>query len=264
MGRSSRNADVALKLDMLKAYDRVSWIFLTSVLRRFGFGEQWIDRIWRLLSNVWFSVLVNGSSVGFFKSTRELRQGDPLSPWLFIVGAEVLSRSLNKLIEYQEFKCFSVPRGCSRITHLSYADGVLVFSSASSSSLRCVMQTIRSYEAISGFLSNGGRLILIKHVLSAVSIHLLAASCPPKGVLALAERAMANFLWGEREGGLRHHWIKWLDLCADSSQEGLVFGRYWRSSQRSRSNYGGASGQVTAYGRHSCGPSTAGLVIHAW
>nr|XP_027123281.1 uncharacterized protein LOC113740010 [Coffea arabica] len=148
MERSSRNADVALKLDMSKAYDCVSWIFFTSILRRFGFGEQWIDRIWRLLSNVWFSVLVNGSSVGFFKSTRELHQGDPLSPGLFIVGTEVLSRSLNKLIEHWEFQCFSVPPRCPRITHLSYADDVLVFSSASSSSLRCVMQTIRNYENI--------------------------------------------------------------------------------------------------------------------
>ena len=107
---------------MSKAYDRVSWIFLTMVLRRFGFREQWIDRIWRLVSNVWFSVLINGASVGFFKSTRGLRQGDPLSPGLFIIGAEVLSRSLNKLVEHREFKCFSVPRGCPKITHLSEAD----------------------------------------------------------------------------------------------------------------------------------------------
>ncbi|XP_027171858.1 uncharacterized protein LOC113771481 [Coffea eugenioides] len=196
------------------------------------------------------------------------------------------------LVEHREFKCFSVPRGCPKITHLSYADDVLVFSGASSSSLRCVMQIIENYGAVSGqeinvqkcgfmvhaklpshcvarvrrvtgfglksfpvrylgcplfvgrrkclyfmelvqsviskvsswrssFLSHGGRIVLIKHVLSAIPTHLLAASCPPKGVLALVERAMANFLWGEREGGLRHHWIKWADLCADSSQGGV-------------------------------------------
>ncbi|XP_071906091.1 uncharacterized protein [Coffea arabica] len=150
MGRTSRNADVALKLDMSKAYDRVSWVFLTMVLRRFGFGEQWIDRVWRLVSNIWFSVLVNGASVGFFKSTRGIRQGDPLSPGLFIIGAEVMSRSLNKLLENREFKCFLVPKGCPKITHLSYTDDVLVFSGACSSSLRCVIQTIGGYEAISG------------------------------------------------------------------------------------------------------------------
>ena len=150
MERSSRNAAVALKLDMSKAYDCVSWIFFTSILRRFGFGEQWIDRVWRLVSNIWISVLVNGASVGFFKSTRGIRQGDPLSPGLFIIGAEVMSRSLNKLLENREFKCFLVPKGCPKITHLSYTDDVLVFSGACSSSLRCVIQTIGGYEAISG------------------------------------------------------------------------------------------------------------------
>ena len=84
--------------------------------------------------------------------------------------------------------------------------------------VQSVINKISSWR--SRFLFNGGRLMLIKHVLSTVSIHLLAASCPPKGVLALAEWPMANFLCGEREGGLRHHWIKWKDLCVDSSQGG--------------------------------------------
>ena len=106
--------------------------------------------IWRLVSNVWFSVLVNGASVGFFKSKRGVRQGDPLSLGLFIIGAEVLSRSLNKLLENRDFKCFSMPRACPKITHLSYADDVIVFSSACPTSLRYVMQTIGWYEEVSG------------------------------------------------------------------------------------------------------------------
>ena len=139
MGRPSRYANFALKLEMSKAYDRVSWMFLTTVLRRFGFGEWWIDMTWRLVSNVWFSILFNGASIGFFKSMRGVRQGNPLSLALFIIGVEVLSRSLNKLLENQNFKCFSVLRGFPKITHLSYADDVLIISSACSTSLQCVM-----------------------------------------------------------------------------------------------------------------------------
>ena len=93
---------------------------------------------------------MNGVSVGFFKSSRGVRQEDLLSPGLFILGAEVLSLSLNKLLENRDFKCFSVPRGCPKITHLSYADDVIIFLSACPSSLWCVMQTIGWYEEVSG------------------------------------------------------------------------------------------------------------------
>ena len=65
---------MALKLDMSKAYDRVDWMFLVTVLHKFGFGERFIDMMWRLVSNVWFSVLINGLPHGFFKSSRGLQQ----------------------------------------------------------------------------------------------------------------------------------------------------------------------------------------------
>lgn len=127
MGNKKRGGNIALKLDMAKAYDRVSWFFLTKVLRAFGFSEVWIDMIWRLISNCWFSVIINGSPQGFFKSSRGLRQGDPLSPSLFILCAEYLSRSLNQLPNQRAFVGFQVPRGCPTITHLAYADDVIIF-----------------------------------------------------------------------------------------------------------------------------------------
>lgn len=71
--------NVVIKLDMAKAYDKVSWSY---VLRRFGFGETFIDMIWRTLSNNWYSVLINGTRHGFFHSIRGLKQGDP-SPLLY-------------------------------------------------------------------------------------------------------------------------------------------------------------------------------------
>ena len=101
---------MALKLDMAKAYDMVSWQFLITILRRFGFGERFIDMVWKLISNVWFFVLVNGVPYGFFKSSRELRQGDPLSPALFIIGSEMLSRALNSLVYQSGFVGYKADR----------------------------------------------------------------------------------------------------------------------------------------------------------
>ena len=96
--RKARGRNVVFKLDMSKAYDRMMWPFLIQVLRTFGFGDRWIDMIWRVISNVWFSVIINGSLCGFFKSSRGFRQEDPLSPALFIIRAAVLYRSLNQVV----------------------------------------------------------------------------------------------------------------------------------------------------------------------
>lgn len=101
--------NVVVKLDMAKAYDRVLWFYLTKVLRRFGFSELIIDMVWRLVSNNWYSILVNGQPYGFFHSSRGLKQGDPLSPTLFIIAAEVLALGLNKLHEDKEFKGYGMP-----------------------------------------------------------------------------------------------------------------------------------------------------------
>ena len=77
---------ILCKLDIEKAYDHISWDFLLQIMERMGFGSKWISWIKWCISTASFSVLVNGSSTGFFMSSRGLRQGDPLHLWLQVFG----------------------------------------------------------------------------------------------------------------------------------------------------------------------------------
>ncbi|WMV30181.1 hypothetical protein MTR67_023566 [Solanum verrucosum] len=142
--------NVVLKLDMAKAYDRVSWSFICFVLRRFGFGQLLIDLVWRIMSNNWYSIIINGHRHGFFHSTRGLKQGDPLSPALFILGAEVLLRLLNSLHQIPSYKGFyKAPKG-PQINHLSFADDVIIFAATDKQSLKLIMDSLGEYEHTSG------------------------------------------------------------------------------------------------------------------
>lgn len=87
---------VVCKLDIEKAYDHVNWDALFYLLERMGFGDRWRRWLKTCVSTVRFLVLVNGSPAGFFGSSRGLRQGDPLSPLLFLLIMEVLKSYLEE------------------------------------------------------------------------------------------------------------------------------------------------------------------------
>ncbi|XP_073047522.1 uncharacterized protein [Primulina eburnea] len=156
----TRGGNVILKLDMAKAYDRVQWSFLLDVLRHYGFSEQVVSLISACISHCQFSVNINGSLTGFFGSTRGLRQGDPLSPLLFILGAEYLSRGLDRL--YRQYPAIRYRSGCDLpLSHLAYADDIIIFATGGTREMNSLMDFLHHYENCSGQLVNAFKSAII-------------------------------------------------------------------------------------------------------
>ncbi|XP_075096329.1 uncharacterized protein LOC142174435 [Nicotiana tabacum] len=210
-----------------------------------GPDERLIGFVFELVSNNWYYILINGQAHGFFKSSRGIKQGDPVSPTLFILAAEALSRGLNALHTNLYFCGFGMPKWSPKINHLAYADDMIIFSSSDETSLMLIMQVLKAYENASGQLVNktklavylhhltvmevgkllsvGGRAVLISHVLQSMPMHLLSAVNPPKYVINRLHKLFAQFFWSSAVGGTSRHWASWNTLCMPVEEGGIGF-----------------------------------------
>jgi len=117
--------NLAMKIDITKAFDTLEWSFLLKVLKSFGFNEFFCNWIHVILKSTFLSVSINGKSHGYFNATRGVRQGDPLSPLLFCLVEDVLSRSISKLVEDGKLQKIKGTRNISVPSHSFYADDIL-------------------------------------------------------------------------------------------------------------------------------------------
>jgi len=159
----SGEAGLLCKLDLEKAYDCVNWDFLLY-MQRCGFGERWRKWIKLCVFTVKFSILVNGVPTGFFQSSREIRQGDPLSPLLFVVVMEVLSRMLNESMLQGLLSGFSGGIRDNKalvVNHLLFADDTLIDCGAQAEHVRNLRCTFLFIEVVSGLMINLGKSELV-------------------------------------------------------------------------------------------------------
>ena len=119
---------MAIKLDMSKPYDRVEWSYLESVMTKLGFTEQWINLLMLCVKFVSYSILVNGEPKGMIHPSRGIQQGDPLSPFLFLLCTEGLHGLISKTTSQGDSRGYSLCRNDPRLTHLLFTDDGLLFA----------------------------------------------------------------------------------------------------------------------------------------
>lgn len=128
----------AVKLDMHKAYDRVEWVFLEKMMFKLGFDARWVKLVMACVSSVKYSVRFNSMETESFSPTRGIRQGDPSSPYLFLIVAEGLSCLIQKAEESGELEGIKVCRGAPIVSHLLFADDSLILMKADRSNAECL------------------------------------------------------------------------------------------------------------------------------
>jgi hypothetical protein len=139
-----------LKLYMSKAYDRVEWGFLRRMMNKLGFEANWVEVVMNCVSTVTYRVRVNGELTEQIVPQRGLRQGDPLSPYLFFICAEAFSFLLNVAEESGDMVGVRVCPNAPSINHLLFADDSLLLFKIDEQSTSHLQNILQLYEDCSG------------------------------------------------------------------------------------------------------------------
>ncbi|KAK8928576.1 hypothetical protein KSP39_PZI017944 [Platanthera zijinensis] len=173
---------LSIKLDMAKAFDRVEWPFLFEALGNLGFAVGFISLIKMCISSSSLSFLINRERVGVVRPSRGLRQGDFLSPYLFIMCSEFLSRILARVELNGRILGIAVAPSAPRISHLLFADDTLIFYGANRSEAEAVSHILGTFAAASGLIINFSKssLMISRSVCDGIASEIVTALGIPR------------------------------------------------------------------------------------
>ncbi|GJY53051.1 RNA-directed DNA polymerase, eukaryota, reverse transcriptase zinc-binding domain protein [Tanacetum coccineum] len=232
----------AFKVDIEKAYDTMNWGFLKIILQRFGFHDSMINLIMVCLTTASFSICVNREIHGFFKGKWGLRQGDPMSPYLFTIVMEVLNLMVKRQIKLDNR--FKFHWGCSRIklTHLCFADDLLMLCHGDHISASILRRALDEFSMTSGlypsmdkstiFYGNipddvkegiwlampfrEGELPVMYLGIPLTSKMLSIADCK-----VLVDKLLKNLVWAKADSSKGIASVSWKEVCRPKNQGGL-------------------------------------------
>ncbi|PWA81906.1 RNA-directed DNA polymerase, eukaryota, Reverse transcriptase zinc-binding domain protein [Artemisia annua] len=238
--RKSGPRRCCMKIDIAKAYDTVDWKFLEQVLLQFGFHEKLVGWIMVCVTTAKFTVCINGERRGYFSSGRGLRQGDPISPYLFTLVMEVFTLLMAK--NTQQNRNFKYHMGCKDIelTHLCFADDLLVVCHGDVESVKVVKESLEEFSKMSGLFPNMAKSIVFfgnvkedvvrsilqilpfkigKLPMKYLGVPLITKKLGtkeffvlPKSTVHDIDKVLKGFLWckGELQRGKETLWVKWV------------------------------------------------------
>ncbi|PSS08274.1 Endonuclease [Actinidia chinensis var. chinensis] len=159
--KSSKKQGLIFKIDFAKAYDCVNWGFLMDMFKMMGCGKKWCSWIQDCKSTVSISILINGSTTSDFKTKRGIRQGDPLSPFLFNIVAEGLNVLFQRAKDAELIKGVSFGRAEVNVSHLQFADDTVIFCEYDKREVISIKRILRCFELLSGLKINFSKSVLV-------------------------------------------------------------------------------------------------------
>lgn len=141
---------MAIKIDLEKAYDRLSWAFIKETLEDIGLPSNFIELVWHCISTVRMRMMWKGEALEEFTPSRGVRQGDLISPYLFVLCLKKLFQMIGLAIEHNRWKPIQINKGCPMLSHLAFADDVLLFAEANVHQIRLIKQILDLFCRCSG------------------------------------------------------------------------------------------------------------------
>ena len=141
---------MVIKIDLEKADDRLEWSFVRMVLDHFGFPKNVFELILSCISTTSTSILFNGNKLEAFYPSRGIRQGDPMSPYIFLLCMEYLSSLISKSCESKDWTTMKASQSGPRFSHFFFADDLLLFAKANAKNSEAILGVLDKFCEISG------------------------------------------------------------------------------------------------------------------
>ncbi|KAG8373450.1 hypothetical protein BUALT_Bualt11G0025500 [Buddleja alternifolia] len=242
----NRKGGMIVKIDIEKAYDKVRWEFVEHLF--FQFPKHTIELIMYCIHCSKPRVLWNGSPLQEFRMSCGLRQGYPLSPYLFVLCMERLAYSIKEAVSSKNWNPIPVCQGSSTFSHIFFADDFLLFARATRGNTATIKEVMNHFYKASGLVINRGkskvflpsvlgggtdvvspwswvqarlsswkakllnfvgRLTLVKSVMAALPVHTMQSTWLPQGTCNQLDRLNRAFLWATSANPKKLYLVKW-------------------------------------------------------